>query len=152
MIDLITIIFSLIGALIGASLGPFITHKFSIKYFKKKHAFIEKIKLYEKIGGLSWSNHLALTILEQLKNNSEKEVIRATLKKNIQQFIPLLEKGIYFSRKLVLNLGRDITLFEKYVQDPKFGTEESIKNLRKDYGPFSKEISDEMGKELGKIK
>lgn len=156
MVDWITIGLSILAAIIGASIGPYVTHKFSIKYLKKKHFFQEKIFLFEKLGGLSWKNHLALTIIENInkskKEGTELEIIKQKLKMNLVEVEILLDKLIYFSNDLRKNLGKYITEFENYVNDKDFGKEERTKKLRENCKPFIIEINKIIEKELREIK
>jgi len=157
MVDWTTVAFSIGGALVVAFLGPYFTHKFSIKYFKKKFFFKEKISLFEKIGAISWKNHLLLTTIESLNkkgviNEQNKNILRAQLKENIIEFGMLMDKAIYLSSDLRLNIGRYITLFEEYLNDKKFGDKKRTEKLRKDYSIYMKKANKIIEKEINEIK
>lgn len=157
MVDWTTVILSIIGALIVAFLGPYYTHKLSIKYFKKEYFFKEKIALFEKIGGITWKNHLILTTIESLNENGQlndpnKVILKSQLDKNIKDFAILMEKLIYFSSELRVNLGRYISLFETYTNDKDFGEKERTKKLREDSKPHMQKVNRIIEREIKEIK
>lgn len=156
MVDWVTVILSIIGALIVAFLGPYYTHKLSIKYFKKEYFFKEKIALFEKIGGITWKNHLVLTTIESINesnqmNETNKAILKSQLVENIKNFAFLMEKLIYFSSELRLNFGRYISLLEIYANDKKFGEKEMTKKLREDTKPYMQRVNKIIEKEIKEI-
>lgn len=157
MVDWITVTLSILGALIVAFLGPYYTHKFSIKYFKKQYFFKEKISIFEKMGGFSWKNHFVLSTIEslnkqELMDGKHKNLKKAQLGANIKEFTILMDKLIYFSPELRKNLGKYISLFEEYIDDKSFGEEERTKKLRNDCSPYINEVNKIIQKEIDEIK
>lgn len=153
-------IFLVMGLLIqigGSLFSDWRNHKRKIKFLKIEFIFKEKISIFEKVGGLSWKNHFALTTIEnmnKLKRSNEKnlEIIKQELNSNLIEFAVLLNKIIYFSGELRKNLGGYIREFEEYINDKDFGKEGRTKELRERYKPFMYEIDKIILKELEQIK
>ncbi len=157
MVDGITIVLSILGAILGAFFGPYFTHSLNVKYFKKEYIFREKISLFEKLGAISWKNHLILTTIENTNtlrqmNEQKKALFNSQLQENVTNFSMLMDKLIYFSDGLRKNMGKYISLFERYLNDSHFGEIKTTKKLREDYRPFLRAANKIMEKELQGIK
>jgi hypothetical protein len=134
-----------------------VEHTNEISYMKKEYFFKEKISLFEKIGGLTAKNHIALTTIEnrnklKLEDKEGLDILKQVLKMNVIEFGILMDKLIFFSDDLRKNLGKYISLFEGYINDKDFGKEKKTKELRAEYKPFMIKINETIQKELNEIK
>ncbi len=157
-IVIIGIVSGSLGALITTFFGPFLNHKFNIKYMKKEIAFNKKLNFFEQIGELSWQNHLSLTTIESILEKRplteiEKSTIKAQLIEAVRKIAQSLGKGgMYSQPPLKRNLGRYITSIERYLNNPSFGEKNETEKLRKTQKEYMKIINQEIKKDIGKIK